>query len=230
MGLCERNSLVARRRWTRIHDLEHARIRTDEQAMCMKAALCGFIAGDGNVVHRVEETYERWKITFFPDDQYMLRTFEHFISSIYNKKLSIIEEINFYSVQLTSKSTAIDLLELGCFSTNDWLIPEFVLDTKYYLIAWIRAFYSAEAYVSNAVIRVQTINKQGMKQLSQALKSLDIIHRTYTYTPKKKNHSQVYIIIISNYAMRIKYEKLIGFWHQKKTQALRKALHSKTNA
>ncbi len=229
MGVCERNSLVANRRWTRVHDLEHARIRTDEQAMCMKAALCGFLAGDGNVVHRVEETYERWQITFFPDDQNMLHTFKHFISSIYNKKLSITKEINFYSVQLTSKSTAIDLLELGCFSTHDWVIPEFVMNTRYYLIAWIRAFYSAEAYVSNEVIRVQTVNHQGMKQLSEAFKSLDIVHRTYTFTPKNKNHSQVHILIISNYAMRRRYAKLIGFWHDNKTRTLSKALHSKTN-
>ena len=227
MGVCERNALVAQRRWTRVHDLEHARIRTDEQAMCMKAALCGFLAGDGNVVHRVEKMCERWKITFFPDDEVMLNTFEHFIHSIYDKRLTITREKAYYYVQLTSKSTAIDLLELGCFSMHNWRIPDFVLKNNYYLIAWIRAFFSAEGYVSDSVIRVQTVNKQGMKQLSQALESLHITNRTYTYTPKQSNHSQVNIVIISHFAMRRRYKQLIGFWHDKKTQTLHKALHSK---
>lgn len=229
MGVCERNTLVARRRWTRVHDSEHARIRTDEQAMCMKAALCGFLAGDGNVVHRVEKTYERWKITFFPDDKTMLDTFEHFMTSVYDKKLTITKKSGYYYVQLTSKSTAIDLLEIGRFSMYEWIIPDFVLEKRYYLIAWLRAFFSAEAHVNDAVVRVQTVNKRGMKQVSQALTSLGIANKMYKYTPKQSNHSQVHIVIISHYAMRQKYRQLIGFWHKDKMQTLLKALHSKMN-
>ena len=230
MGVCERNALVARNRWTRVHDLEHARIRTDEQAMCMKAALCGFLAGDGRVTHQNNNGVHHWALGIFPDDMMMLSMCVHILESVYAKTPYITKKNKFHLLQLTSRVVVEDLQEIGTYDTHGWRIPEWIMNDKLCLISWIKGFFSAEAYVGHKTIRVQTVNQKGMSQLSRALSSLSIKHNCHTYQPRQKTYSTVYIIIIAREAERSKYARQIGFWHEKKTRALNKALHSKTNA
>jgi hypothetical protein len=89
---------------------------------------------------------------------------------------------------------------------------------------WLKAFFSAEAYVGKKAIKVQTINQKSMKKVSNLLKGLGIENNYYEYNSKKVSDSPVGIIMITRISSRLKYHDSIGFWHSKKTLALKESL------
>ena len=110
------------------------------------------------------------------------------------------------------------------FETKGWNLPHALFTCKQAKTTWIKAFFSAEAYVGNNVIRVQTVNQKGMLELSKLLSEFQINHNFYEYQPKKKNYSKVFIISINQKNARIRYYQQIGFYHEKKTSLLKAAL------
>jgi hypothetical protein len=211
-------------RWSKVHGKERANIRSDAESLINKAAICGFLAGDGSVKLRKEKSNVHHEIKFFPDDPEMLEYFCGAMKHVYGRIFSIKLRNNFYYVRLTSRTIYEDLIEHSTFGLLDWSLPWKLFKINGAKEAWLRAFFSAEAYVGPKCIKIQTINKKGMGQVSQLLREMEIDHRCYEYLPKNKKHSPVSIIFINKKKSRELFRQKIGFWHSKKSNTLSKTL------
>jgi hypothetical protein len=224
MDFTERNKKVAEARWKKELSEKKKEILDNNESLFLKSVICGFLAGDGSVQIRKEKTFFHYQIDFFPDDHLMLKTYQDAIFKIYNKTCSVRRRDNVFAVRLTSRIITEDILKYARFGVKEWTLPHKLFSVKGAKEAWLKAFFSAEAYVTDKIIRIQTINKEGMKEVSCQLESIGIQNNYYEYSPKNKNHSGVSIVIITKKAARKRFYDTIGFWHSKKTEALKKAL------
>ncbi len=225
MNFSKRNKKVAIARWKKVHSKEKRDIPSDSNSIILKSALCGFIAGDGYISIRPENKNIHYDMNCYPDDKIMLKKYLEIIKQLYNKEPSVTIRDNVYHARLTSKVVVEDIIRLSNLGTKDWNLPDKLLKIEGAKEAWLKAFFSAEAYVGPRTIKIQTINKKGMESVSVLLRELDIEHRSYEYQPKRKNHSRVHMIFINKKEARTKYLEKIGFWHKKKEETLRKALN-----
>ena len=146
------------------------------------------------------------------------------IKKIYDKIPTVRKDKKFCSVRFTSKVAVEDLYRLAKFGLKRWTLPKSLFKIKGAKQNWLRAFFSAEAYVCSKCIKIQTVNKMGMKDISSLLKEMSIEHNYYEYNSKKKSESPVSIIIIIKKESRLNFYNIIGFWHSKKTKALKESL------
>ncbi|RJQ15707.1 hypothetical protein C4573_06150 [Candidatus Woesearchaeota archaeon] len=223
MNVSSRNKKVAKTRWNNRLAQEKKSFAHDRNAQIKKAALCGFLAGDGSVQVRKEKSYYHYQLDFFPDDDGMLAVYMQYVLEVYNKVPSIRRRDNVYQVRLTSKAVVEDLLTYCSFGQKTWTVPLRLCKATAGKVAWLKAFFSAEGYVDTYAIKVQTINKQGMKQVSKLLSSFGIEHRFYTFQPKQKTYAPVFIIRIMSKKAKLLFLKEINFWHEKKSNRLIKS-------
>ena len=224
MDFSERNRKVALSRWSKIHSKQKEMIPNDSKSLLLKAAICGFLAGDGSVQKRKDGNFYHHQIDFFPDNKLMLETYIKQIKKIYDKTPSIKVEKNYYSVRFNSRIVLEDLSNISKFGLRNWNLPKSLFKIKGAKENWLKAFFSAEAYVGKKAIKVQTINQKSMKKVSNLLKGLGIENNYYEYNSKKVSDSPVGIIMITRISSRLKYHDSIGFWHSKKTLALKESL------
>jgi hypothetical protein len=151
----------------------------------------------------------------------MKNKYLEFIFDIYHKTPSVVRRDNVFHVRLTSKVVVLEIRNVCKFGLKNWTIPDWLVseDEK---VAWLKAFFSAEAYVGKNHIKLQTVNKEGMSGVLKLLKEVGIDVKCYEYLPKNERNSKVYMLIISKKKeINIFYEK-IGFWHERKQSALKK--------
>lgn len=224
MNLSERNKKVAVARWNKILSKEKENIRNNDVSLKLKSMLSGFLAGDGSVQIRKEKEFYHYEIQFFPDDELMLSTYCSIIKKLYGKNPKITRGHNVFNARITSKTIVEDLFKYSSFGLKKWCLPYELFRIKGAKEVWLKAFFSAEAYVGSNSIKIQTVNKKGMMSVSKLLNDLGIPNKYYEYTPKNKNYSSVGIIfILSKEARKLFYDK-IGFYHSKKTETLKKSL------
>ena len=224
MTISERNRKVAIARWENIRSNERANISNDADSKYFKAVVCGFLAGDGSVQRRQEKGFFHHQIDFFPDDKIMLDMYCQSIKYLYNKEPSIKKRNNLYYVRLSSKTIHDDLTGIANFGLYKWRVPFSLLSSCREKVAWLKAFFSAEGHVNNNAIRVQTVNKNGMLEVSKLLNEIGISHKYYEYLPKNCESSKVSIINIGRKEARKSFSISVGFWHSKKTKILNRAL------
>lgn len=224
MDYSERNKKVANNRWKKKFDEEKNKIKYGLLAEKNKAILCGFISGDGSLQRRKVGKYVRYQLDFFPDDNIMLKKYVLAMNYIYDKNPSIFKKKNFDAVRITSKVLSQDLMKLSNFGLKKWEIPDWILKNKKYIVLWLKAFFSAEAYVGKNSIKIQTVNEKGMLQIKYCLLKLNIDCNYYSYEPKKHTYSSVRIIIIAKKLARERYFEKIGFFHGAKTNKLKESL------
>jgi len=222
--LSERNKKVALARWNKVHTRQTEKIPRDSKSLLLKAAICGFLSGDGSVQKRKEKEFYHHQIDFFPDNKLMMETYIKQIKTIYSKVPTIRKNNKFYSVRFTSKVAVEDMSNLAKFGLKRWTLPKILFKIEGAKENWLRAFFSAEAYVGRRCIKIQTVNKKGMKEISKILEDLGIDNNYYEYNPKKASDSLVSILFITKKESRLKFYNLIGFWHSKKTKALKESL------
>ncbi len=217
---------AALKRWNKVLLQETLRIPKNKNSLLQKAALCGFIAGDGSVliIKSKNGNFSRYKLDFFADDKKMLDTYINFIQSIYGKTPTISRRDNVFVARINHRSVLLDLLKYSKFGIYTWSFPEDLFLIKGAKENWLRAFFSAEGYVNDKVIKTQSVNLLSIKRVSDLLNELGISHGYYTYTPKNVNHSTVGMIFIGKRDSRMKYYKKIGFWHNKKEEKLKQTL------
>ncbi|MBN2420965.1 hypothetical protein JXB27_01665 [Candidatus Woesearchaeota archaeon] len=224
MSISDRNKKVAQNRWKKIHKEERKRIKNNRNAIIQKALLCGFIAGDGSVREVMNKGYIHSQINFFADDKNMLKDYTKAMNFIYGKDPSIKQEKNFIDARICSKTIVQDLKNTANFGIKKWSPPLSLFFVSGAKEAWIRGFFSAEAHVEKRAIKIQTVNEEGMKQISSLLKSMEIENKIYFYQPKKENYSKVTIIRITDRKSLETFSQKVGFSHEKKEKALKKAL------
>ena len=218
MDLSDRNRKVAISRWKKVLETETARIPHDDKSTILKSAICGFLAGDGSVQVRKDKLPHHYQIDFFPDDKKMLDYYCKFIKKIYNKMPSLSRRDNVFVARLSHKYIVIDLLKYCNFGIYTWNLPIELFNVPGAKEAWLRGFFPAEGYVNlnKKYIKTQSVNIEGLKQVSSLLKGFGINNNIYEYIPKNKNHSKVLLLFIGSYDSRKIFQDKIGFWHLKK--------------
>jgi uncharacterized protein Usg len=218
-NLSLRNKKIANSRWENVHSYERALIDSCPNKKFNYSVLSGFLAGDGSVQKRIIKKGFRYQIDFFPDDEIMLKVYLNCFYDLYKKIPTIKKQNNFFSVRISSNTVGVDLLSKFKLGLKDWSLNKDVLS-----IYWLKSFFSCEAYVGK-YIKIQTVNKIGMLQISNVLNELSINHKFYSYVPKNKGFSKVFIIVILRKKDMLKYYEKIGFFHSLKEHKLKQALH-----
>ncbi len=212
-------------RWHNILNKEQQRILNTKRGLQLKALLCGLLAGDGCLqIRRDNSGNIHHDIRFFPDDKLMKNTYIKSVKEVYGKDTRISKKGTISCVRLLSKTVIDDLLSYATFGIYSWNLPFKLFTTGGAKEAWLRGFFSADGYVGPRSIKVQTVNHEGMKQVSSLLSELGIEHGFYQYIPKKKNYSKVSIIMIQKAESRSLFYRKVGFCHNKKTNALKESL------
>jgi hypothetical protein len=219
----ERNKKVALSRWQKIHNQQKAIIDNSSNGLLKKAILCGFLAGDGNI--HIRKEVSNYEVRFFPDDDEMLAIYFEVIQSIYGQTPSIFLKNNYYYLRLTSKIVVKDICNYADFGLYSWTLPHSLFQSDEAKILWLKAFFSAEAYVGPRSIKVQTVNLPAMKEVSNLLLDLGIENKYYEFNPKQKAWSKVGIVFINKKKARKLFYEKIGFWHEKKNIALLRSLN-----
>ncbi len=218
------NRAVAISRWSKVQAKERAKINTSDDASILKALLCGMLAGDGSILKRKHKNWFHHEIKCYPDDLQMLSDFRVILRFIYDKNAHITDFGKMKEARLTSRTIYEDLTQQAVFGIYLWRVPFALLPTKDHYAAWLRGFFSAEAYVAPKGIKVQTVNKMGMNEVSKLLTELNINHSRYEYQSKNPRNLLVHIIWIGKRADKQRYQKLVGFSHARKEERLKQTL------
>jgi len=225
MNLSERGKRNVRIRWNRIHQKEIDYIRKNlDKTFNFKSRLCGYLAGDGNILTANGKTCTHYSIRFFPDHSSLIKPFKEAFIKTYNKNPKVKKLKNYYFITIDSKPIVYDLLSLVEFGTSNWSIPNKILTNDKNKIEWLRAFFDAEAHIHEKYIRIQSVNGKGLKQVKELLNQFSINSKIYEYVPKNKKWNKVYILNILRKKDKINYLKLIGFNHTIKLKKLNKNL------
>lgn len=224
MGFSEINAHVSIHHWQKILEKEKSHVNNTAEGLYWKAAICGLLAGDGSVQERHMSTGIHREVRLFADDIEMEKIYIYALKKVYHKTPWVSVRDNVTHIRLTSKTVVQDLMRLALFGTYDWHIPFSLVNSYARKVAWVKGFFSGEAYVGPSHIKVQTVNEKGMKELSKLLDEIGIRHKMYKYNPRRKNHKEVHILRIQRKKEIKKYHDTIGFWHARKTQKLKKTL------
>ncbi len=216
----------ALKRWHNSFSEKTSQIPFDANSLIIKSALCGFIAGDGSLQIRKSkgENFSHYQLDFFADDKEMLKTYVDFIEKLYKKTPSIGFRDNMYVPRLSQKFIVLDLLKESKFGIYTWEFPNKLFKIDGAIENWLRAYFSAEGYVGDKVIKIQSVNIKSIKRVKTLLSHFNIKSNYYEYMPKNKNHSKVGMLFITERKSREIYFKKIGFWHARKTQRLKESL------
>ena len=114
---------------------------------------------------------------------------------------------------------------MGQVSTKNWEVPKDLTNKQ--KIIWIRAFADCDGTVGhynyNRYIAIDSINLNGLNQISNVLSELGIFNRI-----QKVRYKEIisYRLKISRKDNLVRFNKLIGFNHPKKKQKLIEAINS----
>ncbi len=226
MRFRERNRANVLAYWQKRQAKERARINNNSKnKLRLKALVFGYLAGDGHVGIREEKGRGfHNEVGFYPDHSSLLSPFIAALKTVYNIAPTIREHNNFYSVRFNSKIVVEDLLKHAAFGVKTWSIPSFIMNSKQLLKEWLRAFFDAEGYITSKVIRVQTVNEKGIRDVQKLLSLFHIESKIYSYSPKNPKWSVNHILIISMKKSRQKFLNEIGLNHKVKYLRLKESL------
>jgi len=221
MNIRERNTKNVLSRWKKKHNEELKWIKYTKNIDFLKARICGYLAGDGNVSIRRENYSNKMhhEIRFFPDHISLIKPYIFAFKRAYNKTPIVKKMKNHYEVRINSKIVVNDLLSLCSFGSKNWTVPKF--NNKKCIVEWLRAMFDSDSYVGNKYIRLKTVNKEGLESVKKALNTLNIeTGKIYKYKPKNKKWSTNYILDIRKIDSLKKFSETIGFKHKVKKEKL----------
>ncbi len=216
-----RNRVIER--WNKVHEKERAAFSNNtHETRCLKARVHGYLCGDGSVTARKEKGTGKihYDLRFYPDHKSMIVAFQKAFFTLYRMRPKIRKAENYYRLSLTSKTVVTDLLNTSDFTSTRWTIPKWILENNAYMREWLRAYFDAEAYVGDKEIRIQTVNKDGIRYILSGLQNFGIVPRIYSYKRKQKNWNENFHISIGTKANRRLFLKKIGFNHSIKLRKL----------
>jgi hypothetical protein len=193
-----------------------------------KSVLHSFLLSDGRVIKHFEKNGKiHFDVSFFPDDSIMTNKYIESFYNVYGIRPKIYEKslktLGCIEVRCFSRKIFDDVKKFGIYGTYDWRIPSKVFDNNEALREWIKCFFTSEAYVSNSCknIQVKSVNKFGLDDISNTLKSFDIESKIYgPYKQKVKTQSDYFVLVVSRKTNVLKYRNTIGFYHSKKNKDL----------
>ena len=176
-----------------------------------EARIVAHVSGDGwltkyqeknalHIVHgkRYHQKRIRYVIGYCNTCEELLNKFEKDMLNKFNLKPKRVKAK--YDIRFKSKHVFERLLELGAGKSQSWFIGKEVLNSDDKVkIEWLRAFFDDEGYVNKNYLCLGIVNKEGIIQIKNLLKELDIESKLYgPYIPKNPNYSNKYVISIKN--------------------------------
>jgi len=217
----ERNIKNILSRWKKQHESELHWIKSHKNTDFLKARLCGYLAGDGNVSIRKEKSSNKihHEIRFFPDHSSLIKPYLIAFKKVYNKTPNVVKKNNHYVIRINSKIVTHDLLSICSFGLKSWTIPKF--NNKKCKIEWLRAMFDSDSYVGKRYIRLKTVNKRGLGLVKKLLDEFSIeTGKIYQYKPKNERWTINYILDIRKMKSLMRFSKIIGFNHKLKEEKL----------
>jgi hypothetical protein len=172
---------------------------------------------NGRKYHRERMRYE---IGYCNTNKKLLEEFARDILAIYKIKVRRRKSTD---LVFKSKRVYLRIKELGGGNTLGWNIGKEIFESrKSVKILWLRAFFDDEGTVdkTNFVVRVKSMNRIG---LGQARKLLDAIKIPSRITGPNSDNS--WYITVSRKDLK-KFQRIVGFSHQKKKLLLNKIINA----
>ncbi len=198
-----------------------------------KARIIARLMADGCVF----KTRHNYVMKYEVKDTASLKSFEKDIFDVYGLKMNwgfnpsgkTGQSIPF--VKLLSKNVYDDLLKYGNYYSHNWSVPkEIINSSKDIKIEFLRSFYDDEGSVIKSKkskyveVRLYSINKNGLIQISNLLKEFWINFRIVSGYGLKRN---VYAVVVSKKNEVKLFAKIINFNLKRKQEKLFNALNNK---
>ncbi len=223
LSIKEKNKLIANKRWERVHKerIEFIKSRSSGKFLPVKAAILGYLIGDGSVfTYKDRNGTNHYGISFYPDDENVAKKFIDYFHKIYGLNLKLKQEKNHYSIKVKNKAIYHDLISITSFGSLNWSIPHGFLHNTLMKVEFLKAFFDCGAYVSKKMIQLQSVNKYGLEDIKKMLEGFEIESKIYRYERKQKNWNTNYILCIMKKDSKEKYLKKIGFSHTPKLRKI----------
>lgn len=168
---------------------------------------------------------KRFRVRFYNNEKILIEDFISSVRKIYPVQKYIRYSQERFEVEVRGQIICKKLLSLGNVSTKNWEVPKDL--TKKQKIIWIRAFADCDGTVGyydyDRYIAIDSINLNGLKQISKILDELEIFNKIQKVKYKEKIS---YRLKISRKENLIKFGKLIGFNHPRKKKKLINTIQS----
>jgi len=166
-----------------------------------------------------------FRIRFYNDEKTLIEDFIKSVKKIYYDKKYIRYSEKRMEVEVRGQIISKKILKLGDISSKSWEIPKNLSNNQKGI--WIRAFADCDGTVYNnhynRYVAIDSINLNGLKQMSKMLEEFVIINRIIKVKYKGKISYRLKIYGKDNL---IRYKELIGFNHPGKQKKLIDAINS----
>jgi len=192
-----------------------------------------YVASDGGIYFKTCKdrhgkklrVRKRRRTYFYNTEIALIKDFIKTIKILYPEIKNIHYRPKRYELAVENHRISKDILKIGKVGSKNWEVPRGL--NKRQKIIWLGAFVDGEGSVCNSdyhrYVVIDSINKFGLKAISDNLKELDIENHFYRFNFRGYIF---YRIKISRKENLIRFCKLIGFNHPKRQEKLREAIKS----
>jgi hypothetical protein len=168
---------------------------------------------------------KKFRVRFYNQEKILINDFIEGINKTYPDLRYIGYSEKRGEIDIRSQRLAKDLFALGEISTKSWEFPKKL--NKLQKRIWINAFASCDGTVynknNNRYVAIDSINSNGLKQISEILNEFKILNSIYKVKYKENISYRLRIYRRENL---IKFNNLIGFKHPAKQKKLEEAIKS----
>jgi len=191
-------------------------MKMDEDLAAVHAYLCA----DGYVVKNPETQKQKYyRLGLRSTNEFLLRDFQERFERYFGIKPRLVlgQRSEIGSREIYERLTK----EFGSFYSWEWKMPK--LDKELSKI-WLRAYFDCEGWVTckshqNRHIGAECVNEEGLNQVKNALKDLEI-----ESSIKKRSTRNIFSLQIYGKENIVRFSEKIGFLSHKKLEKLKEAL------
>lgn len=165
-------------------------------------------------------------------------TFKKNIETEYKVKPNIIKKKKSWIVYTYSKNIWYDVRKYVVLGSKEWLIKESLFNDKIkknIITKLLQGFFDAEGVIFDGGIKIECVNKKGLKQIKKLLNELKIKTTKICKSKHKPSKlinkdSEAYYITIGQLPSMIRFKKIINLSIKRKKDKLNRIIHEKINS
>ena len=170
-------------------------------------------------------------------DRDFAENFTRNLETEYKVKPKTIRNKNSLIVYTHSKIIWFDIRKYATLGSKKWLIKEelFNVNDKNIIFKLLQGIFDAEGFVFDGGIKLECINRKGLKQIKTLLDEFEIKTTKICKSKHKADKlinkdSEAYYITIGQLPSIIKFKKMINFSIKRKKEKLNKIIYRKINS
>lgn len=190
------------------------------------AYILGCLCGDASIISKKSFNRINWGVIRLAcKDKDFALAFKKCLDYLFNDSFFRINGVYYVGINSTSLVREI-VNRWGYFKTKDWRIPLEIKNANQHIkTSFLKGLFDSDASVSEkGYIRIQKINKQGLKEVYDLLNSLNINSNFEIVKRRTIKNNKVYMISINKLKDRTKFYKMIGFEILRKNERLLNSL------